>query len=190
MKLWTTRRCGRSSFATTAGVVATSPVPIATSQANTPLRVAGADETLHRLLGQLERRARSAATHDLARLLIDDGQERVWIIFVELYVEIRTQPLPGLTRTRDRAMKTRSQRVVMPAQHVVGALQQRCEAGPIHRLGIHLVATHRPRAHEHRLRVADTGHRHRPALAVVVFDHACDPAGLLPVSYTHLRAHE
>src|SRR5262245_13045290 len=64
------------------------------------LRFAGADEALHGLLAQLERRARSAAAQDLARLLIDDGQERVWIVLVQLDVEIGAQPLTGLARTR------------------------------------------------------------------------------------------
>src|ERR1043165_9371149 len=95
------------------------------------LRFAGADEALHGFLAQLERRARSAAAQELARLHIDDGQHRVWIILIELDIEISTQPLARLTRARNRAMKTRPQRLLMAAQHIVGALQYRREAGMI-----------------------------------------------------------
>src|SRR5262245_29871601 len=96
-----------------------------------PSRVAGAKEALHRLLAQLERRARATAPHGLLRPLVDHGQDRVRIILVELDIEIRAQPLPGLAGAGDRAMEPRAQRVLVPAQHVHGPLQQRREAGVI-----------------------------------------------------------
>src|SRR5262245_49802750 len=92
------RRPPRPAYTTPRGSEATST--IATDGAES--RLAGAKEALHRLLAQLERRARATATHGLLRPLVDHGEDRVRIILVELDIEIRAQPLPGLAGAYDR----------------------------------------------------------------------------------------
>jgi hypothetical protein len=69
---------------------------------------------------------------------------------------------------------------LVPGHHVARALEERLEVGGVQRLRVLLVAPHRPWTDQHRLGVAVAGHRHRPALVVLVLVNERRPPFTLP----------
>ena len=87
---------------------------------------------------------------------------------------------PVARRHRDALVKQRMQLLLVPAQHLRGGLDQRVERGGVERLGVLLVAPHRPGADQRRLGLAVACHLHRPAVVVLVLDDAGGPPVVAP----------
>jgi FKBP-type peptidyl-prolyl cis-trans isomerase SlyD len=119
---------------------------------------------------------------DLCKRFIDSiarRQQRLRIAFVAHDVEGNVDS-PGWAVYRDVLVQRRMKLLFLPLSKLGGGFDQRIECRCIKRLGIFLVAPHRPRAHQRRLGLVVLDHLDRPALIVFVLDDPSSPSIAFP----------